>query len=286
MNDLNLYAERLKIHGNFNMTTGAMHKNINTTYWRIGRFLLRHIWMLGVVLALGILFFLYKLLLLGTLFLSASPASVNNDWNAIGSAGDWTSALATIAGFLFLGYQLRREQQVLEVQTSAQVYGSGIDVLKLFIENHELRPYFYDCKPSPEKFPDDGAWDRVMTACEIMCDQFESFYSSQNSLNNEVSAIWVRYMCGIYLTSPSLRYFLVQEGYRYDDDFIGVFNCNLHGISTRTRERIENLARETRADTESSNRFVLRRHDLTLEALAELQSRQTNEQCTCTRCAT
>lgn len=262
-----------------------MKQSINTTYWGIGRFLLRHAWIPGLALGLAILYFLYKLLLLGSLFLTTSPVAITNDWNAIGSAGDWTSALATIAGFLFLGYQLRREQVVLEVQTSAEVYGSGIEVLKLFIDNKDLRPYFYDCIPHPDKSADDGLWNRVMTACEIMCDQFESFYSSQNSLNNEVSAIWVRYMCGIYLTSPSLRYFLVQEGYRYDDDFIGVFNCHLHGISTQTRQQIEERACQINDDSSSSNDFVQDRHNITLKALAELQSRQVNEKCPCSRCA-
>lgn len=262
-----------------------MKSKVGTNFWGAGRFLLRHAWIPGLALALAILYFLYKLLLLGALFLNTSPVAVGNDWNVIGNAADWTSAMATIVGFLFLGYQLRREQLVLEVQTSAEVYGSGIEVLKLFVEQDDLRPYFYDCKPFPEKSANDGLWNRVMTACEIMCDQFESFYSSQNSLDNEVSSIWLRYMCGIYLTSPSLRYFLVQEGYRYDGDFIGVFNCHLHEASSETRKRIEEIACQTSEDSDSSSHFVNRRHDITLKAAAKLQAKETSKECTCSRCA-
>lgn len=159
---------------------------------------------------------------------------------------------------------------MLEVQTSAQVYESGIDVLKTFIENGELRSYFYDCKPLPEISKTDDRWARVMTSCEIMCDQWENIFLSQNALGKGTNEVWVKYMNGIYLTSPSLRYFLVQEGYRYDETFIKLFNCHLHTHSKDARKQIEDLARRY---MQSSGEFIENRHKITCDTINIMQTK-------------
>jgi hypothetical protein len=213
-----------------------------------------------------------------TLFLAIPLPNVTDNWDAIGNAGDWTSALATIAGFFFLWQQIKREREVLEVQTNAQVYETGIAVLNLFIEKeHNLRPYFYDCVPVPNIVTSESEpkhnrweWDRVMTACEIMCDQWENIYSSQTAMSKDISEVWVSYMRGLYLTSPSLRYFLIQEGYRYDNDFINLFHCDLHECSKQVRLKIETLVKKNLTENDVKC-FPVKRHEITQNAINQLK---------------
>lgn len=191
------------------------------------------------------------------------------DWNAIGAMGQWASAIFPLVGFYFVWKQLRGERQVLEVQTSAQVYDSGIDALKTFVENGELRSYFYDCTPLPEKSEPDNLWSRVMTSCEIMCDQWENISLSGKALGDGTNAIWEKYMNGIYLTSPSMRYFLVQEGYRYDSSFIALFDSKLHKHSENARKAIEDLAKKNML---TSREFIDGRHKITCDMIHSMQA--------------
>lgn len=201
--------------------------------------------------------------------------------DAIVAVGQWAGVLVTLFGFSFLWKQLQREREVLEVQTSAQVYESGIDILKTFIENSELRTYFYDCKPVPEVSKKNDLWARVMTSCEIMCDQWENTFISQNALGKGTNDVWEKYKNGIYLTSPSLRYFLVQEGYRYDSNFIGRFNCYLHEDAKKARDNIENLARK---DKQSPEQFIESRHKITIDTINSMQSKPSRNKCSCGQC--
>lgn len=213
----------------------------------------------------------------GSHLIASNILSNSPDWGVLGSAADWGAGMATIVGFFFLWKQLDREREVIEIQTSSQVYDSGITALNIFIENRELRSYFYDCEPLPAFSKDDHTWNLVMAACEIMCDQWENTFASQSALNDGVSDIWTRYMKGVYLTSPSLRYFLIQEGYRYDEKFVSLFNEQLHPHSTETRSKIEAFAITHAASSSLAPDFVKYRHEVTLNAIEHLNSTHSAE---------
>lgn len=198
------------------------------------------------------------------------PDSPN--WEVLGNAADWAAGMATIVGFFFLWKQLNHEREAIEIQTSAQVYNSGITTLNIFIENRELRSYFYDCEPLPDYSKDKQTWNLVMSACEIMCDQWENTFVSQAALNDDLNDIWIQYMKGVYLTSPSLRYFLIQEGYRYNPKFVSIFNTQLHARSTETRLLIEKFAIAHLTSENITSKFVNYRHEVTLNAIMHLNS--------------
>lgn len=241
----------------------------------MNKLLIKAVQFLAVVLIS--FFILIFVQIAGTHLIASGILSNSTDWGVLGNAADWGAAMATIVGFFFLWKQLDREREIIEIQTSAQVYDSGITTLNIFIENRELRSYFYDCKPLPEHSEGDHTWNLVMAACEIMCDQWENTFISQASLNDGVSDIWIRYMKGVYLTSPSLRYFLIQEGYRYDESFVNLFNKELHILSTKTRLRIEAFARNHSTSDTITSDFVNYRHNATLSAIANLNSAHSPE---------
>lgn len=230
--------------------------------------LIKAVQFLAVVLISFLLLVIVQIagsLLLGSGILPNSP-----DWEVLGNVADWGAGMSTIVGFFFLWKQLGHERKAIEIQTSAQVYDSGITALNIFIEHPELRSYFYDCEPLPDYSKDKLTWNLVMSACEIMCDQWENTFASKAALNDGLNDIWIRYMKGVYLTSPSLRYFLIQEGYRYDQKFVSIFNTQLHNHSARTRLLIEKFVIPHTTSTNITSDFVNYRHEVTLRALKDL----------------
>ncbi len=145
------------------------------------------------------------------------------DWNASGAGGTWAGALVALVGFVFVFLQLTRETREIQNQTKWQVYSNGLTTLNVFVDHPELRAYFYgNDLPLPE---DAILKNQVFAAAEMLADHWESTMLSDDTLNNEVDALWRIYMLGIYCRSPALREFLKNEneGYRYSDKFKSMF---------------------------------------------------------------
>lgn len=135
-------------------------------------------------------------------------------WNALGT---WAGPVVTLAGFVLVRNQLRAERRALETQTSWQMYETSINILTVFVEHPEMRPYFYDNCAAPRAEP---LRSRVLATAELLADHMESVVLSRDAVEAKTAPVWVRYMQGIYRRSPVLREFLAEEGYRYADDFL------------------------------------------------------------------
>ena len=135
-----------------------------------------------------------------------------------GSLGDWAGALVAAFGFIFIWVQLKHERSALEAQTRLQIYELGSNVLNMFVERPELRPYFYSNRPIPTKDP---LRSQVLAATELVLDQLESIVMSHGDMDATTLETWAKYMNGIYLTSPTIQEFLDEdhEGNRYDKKF-------------------------------------------------------------------
>ena len=159
------------------------------------------------------------------------------DWIALTAIGACILPLITVIGFWLVVKQLRGEREALETATRDQVYQASLGILKMFVEHPDLRPYFYDSIPMPGQILERS---KVLAACEVMGDHWENILLSKKSLDQETLGVWRNYMRGIYGASPSLRYFLLEEGYRYSGDFLGLFGAHLADESKA--QRVKNLA--------------------------------------------
>lgn len=142
-------------------------------------------------------------------------------WNALGT---WAGPVVTLAGFLLVRNQLRAERRALETQTGWQMYETGMNLLTVFVEHPEVRPYFYDNRPAPTEEP---LRSRVLATAELVADHLESVVLSQDAVEARTRAVWVRYMQGLYRRSPVLRAFVApeNEGYRYDAAFLDLLRA-------------------------------------------------------------
>jgi hypothetical protein len=154
------------------------------------------------------------------------------EWIALTAIGAFILPLVTLGGFWLVIKQLRSEREALETQTREQVYQASLGILKMFVEHPDLRPYFYDSIPMPVQNLEKS---KVLAACEVMGDHWENILLSKKSLDEETLEVWKDYMQGIYSTSPSLKDFLLHEGYRYSGNFLSLFDPDLPDASKRQR---------------------------------------------------
>jgi hypothetical protein len=148
----------------------------------------------------------------------------------LNTIGTWLGPAITAVGFIFVWSQLKRERVSLETQTSWQVYGLSLNIQTLFIDNPELRPYFYEEAPLPEVEP---GRSKVLAMAEIICDHLESLVLSKEAMDIDVMNVWVPYMQGLYRKSSVIRDFLrhENEGYRYAREFTDIISSSVLGAN-------------------------------------------------------
>jgi hypothetical protein len=153
------------------------------------------------------------------------------NWEIVGT---WLGPIVSTFGFIFVWLQLKREQIARETQTRWQIYGLGLKVLTMFVQNPELRPYFYDRKPAPKKEP---ARSKVLAAVELVCDHLENIILSKNSIDRETILLWKKYMSRLYENSPAMRDFLAlnREGQRYSEEFFRIISANFRKKGSRKK---------------------------------------------------
>ncbi len=126
--------------------------------------------------------------------------------------GPIIGALVSLLGFTFLIRQVRLNRLSLENQTRSSIYQLSYSVYRLFIEHPDLRPYFYDGKPSPESEPERS---KVLAAAELLTDFFESIVHSAHIIEPDLRSTWFKYMEDIYRYSPVFHDYIETRGEHY-----------------------------------------------------------------------
>lgn len=131
---------------------------------------------------------------------------------------NWLGPVVTVLGFIFIWVQLKNQRRSLESQTSWQVYGLGSQVLAMFVQFPELRPYFHG---GQIQLPDEEPMrSRVLAAIEVFCDHLENIVARRDDMDAGTYEVWESYMRKLHKRSPVLRDFLDQEADRYSHDFL------------------------------------------------------------------
>jgi hypothetical protein len=124
--------------------------------------------------------------------------------------------LVTLTGFLLLRHQIKQVDLSARGETHGYLYSQQHSITRFFIDNPHLRPLFYDDK---EVSVGDPTVIRAVT--EMVADFCEHIYIQLPNLPEDVREGWERYLQFLYMSSPSLRLHLEENGSWYSDDFIG-----------------------------------------------------------------
>ncbi len=133
---------------------------------------------------------------------------------AIESVGEanWTSivqavcaiagVLVGILGFIFVWIQIRGLTQALNSEAHSKCYTEDFEIVKLFVDNPHLRPYFYDNVEVQPGSPDEAS---VKTIAELWVCHLEHVWLQLEYLPKKIRKSWADYAHYLYRYSPAIR---------------------------------------------------------------------------------
>ena len=126
--------------------------------------------------------------------------------------------IVTLVGFLLLRRQIRQVDLSTRGDTHGYLYNHQHSITRFFIDNPNLRPFFYDNK---EVSPNDSEFTSLRAITEMVADFSEHIYLQLPNLPGDIREAWESYVRHLYKNSPVLRsHFENKEtGAWYSQDF-------------------------------------------------------------------
>ena len=128
--------------------------------------------------------------------------------------------ILTGVGFLFLNLQLKDAAQTHQITTYENIYSRMHDIHKLFLENTELRGYFYDGWTTAHADPQ--TLKKLTILAEMMADFFQQIHLQLGMMTPNTAKGWRNYMSSIMEKSPILCTFFQEHKDWYPSRFIAI----------------------------------------------------------------
>ncbi len=148
------------------------------------------------------------------------------DTNQIQATAAVMSVVVTLVGFFLLWRQIRQVELTTRAETHGYLYTHQDSITRFFIENSNIRPYFYDNK---EVSITDSELGTIRAVTEMIADFSEHIYLQLPNLPKDVQEGWESYMKNLYNRSPALRSHFIDNGSWYGKDFIEKISSNFDG---------------------------------------------------------
>ena len=120
-----------------------------------------------------------------------------------------------VAGIYFVIRQLQQVEVSIKGETHDMLSAHMREILSVFRDYPNLRPYFYDSKPIDQKSPD---YNQVMIVAEYYLDLFEHVVQKRRTLPDHLWTTWESYIAELYGSSPAIREFIAGHPDMYTDD--------------------------------------------------------------------
>ena len=138
-----------------------------------------------------------------------------------------------IASLFFADMQIKAYIDTLNLQANQDLMSNLLDVDQVFIDNPDLRPYFFDGKKIS---PTDRNYNKVLAIADYEIDFFGSVlnevsYSQSYASEKETRQSWDQYMHTSFKESPimcqRLKYLAITG--QYEPEFINKFKVDCPG---------------------------------------------------------
>lgn len=126
--------------------------------------------------------------------------------------------ILTGVGFLFLNLQLKDAGQTHQITTYENIYSRMHDIHKLFLENTDLRGYFYNGQTTTHTDPE--SLKKLKILAEMMADFFQQIHLQLDMMPPNTAKGWENYMASILKESPILRKFFQEHEDWYPSRFV------------------------------------------------------------------
>jgi hypothetical protein len=130
--------------------------------------------------------------------------------------------IVTLLGFLWLRRQIKQIDASTRGETYGDLYSHQHQITRYFIDNPNLRPFFYDNK---EANSTDSEYGTIRAVTEMVADFCEHVYVQLPNLpSDDIRKGWRLYLKNIYKNSPVLRLHFSQNIDWYGDEFLKIFS--------------------------------------------------------------
>ncbi len=123
-------------------------------------------------------------------------------------------------GFAFIYLQLKDAKKALSITTYENLYSRMHDIHKYFLENPELRDYFYCSKEC--KRLDVVTLQKLEIVAEMMADFFQQIHLQAAMMPPSTAKGWKNYIKTVVKNSPVLRAFLEKHKDWYPSNFVQI----------------------------------------------------------------
>jgi hypothetical protein len=134
--------------------------------------------------------------------------------------------IVTLIGFLLLRRQIRQVDLSTRGETYGELYSQQHSITTFFIENLQLRPYFYDNR----EIETEANYLQIMAVAEMVADFLEHIYLQLPNLPADVREGWAAYMERIYSNSPALRIHFDANGSWYSEELLEMLSSRVIGV--------------------------------------------------------
>lgn len=142
-------------------------------------------------------------------------------------------ALVGLVGFAAVVYQLRQVERGLRGAGRSSIYDMAARLKQVFVDDPELRPYFFDGRELEESDPKYG---KVVAAADFYCLYLEQIATQSGVIGSENRKQWLAYAAGIYARSPVLRNYLADKQSWYSPAFWRAMRDESADQTKNTRE--------------------------------------------------
>lgn len=110
--------------------------------------------------------------------------------------------IVTLVGFLLLRRQIKQVDLSTRGETHGYLYNHQHSMTRFFIDNPNLRPFFYDNKGVGSA---DSEFTTLRAITEMVADFSEHIYLQLPNLPSDIREGWESYVKHLYKNSPALR---------------------------------------------------------------------------------
>ncbi len=130
--------------------------------------------------------------------------------------GVWVSILIIGVSLWILWVQIRELRRSIQSSTYQNIYQMILTIDRYFIENVDIKPYFYhgkkvSCEPLKE---------RLLSTAEMLLDCFDNVYHQKECMPPHTFDAFSTFMREIHQNSPILQEVLSQREHWYPEGFI------------------------------------------------------------------
>lgn len=146
------------------------------------------------------------------------------------------TVIITLGGFLAVVYQLRQLESATRGEIHDMLSSQMREVLAIFKDYPDLRPYFYENKRIE---PGNPQYDRALIVAEYYFDLFEHVVQKRPKMSTELWETWLYYIQRLHGASPILQDFVREHSHMYTP---GVLALTLEAKRVEGPENIPTIA--------------------------------------------